>query len=293
MHPQKLWFDSCTNYARLWVLSLPRLSQSNYSLRRAVLSAKHFSSIGPLVEWHQQSYLQPAKSKRRTMLVLFLVLWIAVCDLCLPLTNVAILYIAPLVLMSLFRADSRAIWRLGLTTAVLTYAVYFLKNTINPYYDTLVYFDYRLVNRSLVVLVLLSLAGVLQIWLRTREDEQDAELPDHFRQQDREIGSTIALLLCVPMVIAIAIADFFAPANFNLAILYPLPLFICCWTRSRSLLWSVFVVLAVCAVFCFVWGGQPLPHHIGASLVRNRILAIISLTAVASVLDYWLTRESC
>ncbi|MEI6541542.1 MAG: hypothetical protein WCO86_18750 [Planctomycetota bacterium] len=225
------------------------------------------------------------------MLVLFLVLWIAVCDLCLPLTNVAILYIAPLVLMSLFRADSRTIWRLGLTTAVLTYAVYFLKNTVNPYYETLIYFDYRLVNRSLVVLVLLSLAGVLQLWLRTREDEQDTELPDQFRQQDREIGSTIALLLCVPIVVAIGMTDYFAPANFNLAILYPVPLFICCWTRSRKLLWSVFVVLAVCAVSCFVWGGQPAAHHDAASLVRNRILAVISLTVLASVLDYWLARE--
>ena len=58
-----------------------------------------FSAIEPFNEWHDFSYLEPAKCDRAKWLVSLLVLWIALLDLCLR-SNFSILYVAPVILLA-------------------------------------------------------------------------------------------------------------------------------------------------------------------------------------------------
>ena len=88
-------------------------------------------------------------------------------------------------------------------------------------------------------------------------EQSDRELPDHFRWQEQEVNATLAMLICALLVALIAVVDYFSPANFNLAILYPIPLFIAAWTGSRRLLWSMLATLLLLTLVAHLWVRQP------------------------------------
>ena len=156
------------------------------------------------------------------------------------------LYVAPLILMAR-SGDARTLWRATGILVALTYGVFFLKNVVNPPPVEWSHFDVRLLNRTFVVMVVMGLTMMLQSWIRWRHEQSDAELPESVRYQDQEIGATLAVLLSAPIVLLIGAIDFVAPATYNMAILYSIPLFFCAWTRSRRLLWSMFGVLLASA----------------------------------------------
>jgi hypothetical protein len=248
-----------------------------------------FSDRGPSNEWYDFSYLQPARSNRNAAISLFLMLWIAILDLCTPRTNFSILYIAPLI----FFAQSgwmRSGWRVTGLLVALTYGIYFLKNAIQPSGSDLP-FHFRIVNRTLVAVMLVVMGQVLRLWIRRREEQYDAELPESIRRQDEEINATLAILCCAALIVLIALSDFFTPANFNWPILYSIPLFICGWTRSRPLLWTMLILLLVLAAAAFIWGAPPMSPRPGSYLVLNRMLAGVGMAVVTLILHYWLGRE--
>ncbi len=231
-------------------------------------------------------------SRRRSLLLLVLVFWIAVLDLCMPRTNFSILYIAPLVLLAK-RGDLRHAWRFAALLVALTFGIYFLKNTLAPADDHPRYFDYRLINRTMVAVMIVVMTRMLEVWRQWRAEQADAELPEELRYQDREISATFALLACIPLAAIIAAVDFFVPANFNLAILYTIPLFVCGWTGSRKLLWTMLAVLLLLTVACYLWGGgAPSDPMIVASLVRNRVLAAAGMVIVTLILHHWMDENS-
>ena len=106
----------------------------------------------------------------------------------------------------------------------------------------------------------------------------------------QEFSTSFALLCCIPLVLLIATIDFGSPMPVNLAILYPIPLFICGWTRNRALVWFMFGLLAVLGFLGFIFPHGFVPED--SSLVRNRLLARGHLNVVALSLDYWLRRDS-
>src|SRR5262249_19360877 len=128
----------------------------------------HFVPQREAPQWYEVSYLD-AEPRRRSMLVLFLILWIALVDLCLPRTNIAILYVAPLILLA-HGGHARQLGRVAGACVLLNYGIYFLKNAVNPSAGIAACFDYRLVNRTLVALMLPTMALVLQFWVRTRDE---------------------------------------------------------------------------------------------------------------------------
>ena len=217
-------------------------------------------------------------------MALFLILWIGAVDLCWQRTNVAILYLAPLVLLAV-NGDVRRLWRVAMLTIGLTYGLYFLKNYFNPVDTVPTYFDYRLVNRTLVSLTIVCLTGVLQHWIQSRDEDSDEESPEVYRYQTQEFSTTFALICCIPLVLLIVALDFRSPLSFNLAILYPVPLFICGWTRNRVLVWSMFGLLALLGIVGFVLPHGYIPDD--PSLFRNRLLALGALNVVALSVDYW------
>jgi hypothetical protein len=248
-----------------------------------------FSDTGPSHEWHDFSYLQPARSNRNLAISLFLMLWIAILDLCTPRTNFSILYVVPLILFAQC-GRMRSGWRVTGLLVTLTYGIYFLKNVISPS-DSELPLAYRMVNRTFVAIAIVVMGQVLRLWIRWREEQGDAELPESFRRQDEEINATFAMLCCAPLIVLIALGDFLTPANFNWPILYTIPLFICGWTRSRPLLWTMLVVLLVLAAAAFIWGAPPMSPRPGFSLLRNRMLAGIGMAVVTLILHFWLGRD--
>lgn len=231
-----------------------------------------------------------ARLRRRELLVLLLIGVIAALDFLLQRTNFAILYVAPLFLL-VRRGDLRYPWQIAALLIGLTYGVFLLKNLILPLGDTPRFFDYRLVNRSLVVLMILAMTRLIEIWCRWRADQLDAEIPEALRYQDQEISATFAVLTCIPLAVAIALVDYLAPANINLAILYLIPLFVCGWTGSQRLLWSVLVALLVLTAIGSFWGGPSVAQEQSTVLVRNRLLAAAGMTCVASLLHLWMNER--
>ena len=163
-----------------------------------------------------------------------------------------------------------------------------LKNVFNPAEGEAALFNYRLMNRTFVAAMILAIARVLQLWIRWRDEQSDPELPASFRYEERQIGATFALLAAGLLVALIAAVDFLSPANFNLAILYVLPLFICGWTQSRRFLWSTLAVLLVLTILAFLFRAQATVNEPGLSLQRNRLLAAASMCIVATILHFWM-----
>jgi hypothetical protein len=244
------------------------------------------TSGGPLPEWHDFVYETNVQFRDRRLPLLLAVLWIAVIDVCWQRTNLAVLYLAPIFLLS-ESPSPRALWRLALLLIALTYGGFFLKNLIGPARTEDVFIGYRLINRTLVAATIVALVPLIGLWQRTRRTDGDEELPESFRREDDEISATFAALVCVPLVAVIAVIDLFAPANYNLAILYPVPILICAWSRSRSMMWTMLFALQLLSVAAFYWGPS---HTLGdeMSLARNRILTGIVLLVVTAILDYWI-----
>jgi len=263
------------------------MTSSSYPLK----SIRSRFSIGASDFISPRQEVSHARSSWRSTLAVWLIVIIAGFDLAIVRTNFAILYVVPMVLMA--RVGARRSLRLTTWMMIgLTYGIYVLKNAVNPHESIDDLLDYRFINRSFVVLTLLVMNGLLQIWMGWQEEQADPELPGYFRDQDREIHSTLALVWFVALLIPIAVIDYFMPAEINHAIWYPVPLFICAWTGSRRLLWSMFVVMCALTVINFMWGGPPTSTEFVDSLPRNRVLVILMLSGVTAILHIWVGREN-
>jgi hypothetical protein len=231
-----------------------------------------------------------ARPSRPTAISLLIVAWIAIVDLCWPRTNLAILYVVPLLLIASW-GDLKSLRRTVSLIVVLTFAVYFLKNTLMSGISIDSYFDYRLANRTMVGIMIVAMGQVLRKWIVWLREQPDLELPAAFRDQDQEISETLAILCCAPLIAVIAAIDFLAPANYNLAILYPIPLFICGWTRKGRLAWAMLGVLLILTVATYEWGTPPTGDGSASHFVRNRVLAALGMICVTTILTTWMRKQ--
>src|SRR5205823_722525 len=123
------------------------------------MTSRVFGFSKPREEWHQVRYLDSVRSNRQLMLAWAMVLWIAVLDFSIPRTNFSVLYVVPMILLA-GSVERQRVWKIAGGLALLTYVLFFLKNFLNPSEQGSSYFDYRLFNRSMVVLMLLSMTKV-------------------------------------------------------------------------------------------------------------------------------------
>jgi hypothetical protein len=246
-----------------------------------------FLSNRPTVEFFGLEYSGPARSSRGIAAFFLMSAWIAIVDVCWPRTNLSILYVIPL-LVTAWTGDLQPLRRSVGLPMLLTYvgfvSKYLLYATSDDYF-----FNYALFNRTLTVVMLSALGCILVKWIDWRREQLlDSETPEYLRRQDREVSATLAMLCCAPLVTLIAAIDFLVPANYNLAILYPIPLYICGWTSNRRLLWSMLAVLLVLTAVAFEFGPTATDVVDERSMVRNRVLAAIGMVGVSVVLSLWM-----
>lgn len=258
---------------------------------RARASMAWFSSSGPS-EWHDVDYLRPAARHWGIAPTLLLTFAIAVADISWPRTTLPVLYIVPLLLLAQL-GEMRYLGRIVGLLLALTFSAYLIKKMIDPVGSTQSHFHYSLLNRTIVATMLIAVSYELRIWVRWREDQSSRELPEDLRQQDRDISTTLAVVLGAPLIVLIVLVDVFSPANYNLAILYLVPLLLCVWTRSRPLLWTTLAVLVVLAVIAQNAGPPATDTETVAVAAhfRNRLLAVCTMVCVTAILHFWIGKK--
>ena len=85
--------------------------------------------------------------------------------------------------------------------------------------------------------------------------------------------------------------DFVSPATYNLAILYPIPLFVCVWTQSHRVLWGMLITLLALSAIAHLFGG-PRVDVSDTLLLRGRLLAAIGLVILTTLLSLWIVPRS-
>jgi hypothetical protein len=178
----------------------------------------------------------------------------------------------------------RALHWLTPLVLVLAFVTYFLKYWLAPPDPGPQFLSYRLVNRAMVAGMLWLLSRVLGMWLEAENFRHDPLWSDEFDRAHTQISALLGMLIAMPMVVVIALVDALTPGNFNLSVLYTVPLVTCAWVRSERLMWALFALLQFLAIGGLYWGPPPiLPHSLS-----NRILNGVMMLVVAGVLHYWI-----
>ena len=134
--------------------------------------------------------------------------------------------------------------------------------------------------------MIVMMSGLLETWIRWREDQSDAELPEAFRFQENEVNVTFSVLSSALFVGLIAIVDFLIPANYIVAILYAVPLFICSRTGKQWLIWPLLVIVLFLTAGALLWG--PAPSISFETVARNRALTGLAMVTMTGILAIWI-----
>lgn len=222
---------------------------------------------------------------------LVLAIWIFAIDVSWDRTNVSVLYVVPLLLLA-ERGELRHVRVLVLLMVLLTFSAYLIKKTLSPEGAITPYLHFSLFNRSLSALMLIAVGWAIHVWSE-RRNYYAPELPEDFRSNEWRVSALQAYCLCLPLIVLLAALDLFAPANYNLAILYLVPLFVCVWSGSRKLLWIVLATLVALAVIAYFVGPGPTDARPIAvvSTLRNRVVTVSVMLAVGTLLSTWIPRE--
>jgi len=223
---------------------------------------------------------------------LVLALVIALVDVLIPDITISLLYAIPIILVA--ATDRRAIIRVSILSLVLAVVGYFIKYVIWPPPTGHQFLNFRLINRGLVCCSLVALGAVLyrmcaswQAESQVSEEEYDP-VNENLKAFDEDFSATTAALVAAPLIILISVIDLFTPANFNLPILYCVPLLIVGWAASRPAMWMVYLALLVLTIIGYAMGSGGTEPSLNQAFLINRFLAIAALTAVAVALHAWL-----
>jgi hypothetical protein len=157
--------------------------------------------------------------------------------------------------------------------------------------------NYRMFNRTLAAVTILVVAGMVHFWIRLRSEGAAAHGAAASADPEQEMVGQIlqsfevfgAALICGLIMLCIGLTDLLSPGEFNLPILYAVPLMLCGAVRSRSLLWSILPFLLVLTLVGFVVGPKTEAHEtIFQSLVTNRFLAASVQVAMALLAHVWI-----
>jgi hypothetical protein len=228
-----------------------------------------------------------------------IVVGIVTCDVFTFDTNYAILYLLPLVSISRLQKPT-IVWQCAFAFTVLAFAGYFVGVRSGDFENWQDLVNFRLINRMMVAATLLSSAAFLHIQITLRElidhrsrlvhasDEQEHAFDQIIASFDR----FAATILCVVLVVLVTLTDLLTPPQFNIPILYSLPLVASARIRQRWVMWSIVLLLLVLAAVGLYLGPKPLPSHIKDAMIINRVLASLVLIGVAIILHGWIGRAS-
>jgi hypothetical protein len=215
-------------------------------------------------------------------------------DVALPGVNLSILYFVPL-LLTAAAGQRKLLIHLAILLSVLTYLGY-----LYGFRDVLLsepeqIFTFRLLNRTLVVLALwvmtLTLYLGMGIGAKIGNLAANQRRSTVFAEAADALEHLIAGIVCLTLVVTVLAADLLSPGEYNLPVLYALPLILSIWMNSRRLLWGLVPVLLLFSAIGFAWGRQPhVDHEWLPKLLMNRSLAMAVLVALATILHF-LIRE--
>ncbi len=220
------------------------------------------------------------RARASTLLVAAIVLVIAAIDSVTSNLNLAPLYAVPLVLFAR-HATRRQLIAFSLLLIALTYIGYF---SVGPRVAPRIGFLYvdDILNRTVCAMTMLFLAVYSNWWAGPRHggsaalDAGDA-MPSAL--QDLTAWPISALLL-----LALAIFDFTSPQNYNLAILYMIPLLISAAARARAVLWAEVALIVVLAWVDYRWGTGPTAGARSSIWAAcDRMIAVAGILALAAL----------
>ena len=199
----------------------------------------------------------------------------------------AVLYVIPLTLLAC-SGQLRAMRWLTPVVIALAFITYFAKFWITPPPSGPQFLSFRIVNRVMVAGMLWLMSKVLGMWLEADEYRPDPLLPDEFDRAQGQIIAMLGMLIAMPTVVVIAMADLMTPGHFNVAVLYVIPLVTCAWARSPRLLWTLCALLEVLAIGGLFWGLPPSSDEPFQRFLYSRIFNATVMVIVAGLLHYWM-----
>lgn len=250
---------------------------------------------------HASPWAKPMRPAQMAIFCALIMAAVSVVDLLTANINLAILYAIP-VIIAAQSGRRRFVAFIAVLAVVLTYAGYFIGPRAEPgttFADLLA--NYRLLNRSLcaVALLVVMVMALFYIGVHARLGGLRAELCD--RDADPAVHAEVLQFLeCLTalgasalLVVWVAASDFVAPREFNLSILYIVPLASMTWVRNRRLLWTMFAILLICT-----FAGYLLSFPLRAEdrvfapvLLRNRFLAALALFGCTTLLHFAMARR--
>jgi hypothetical protein len=212
---------------------------------------------------------------------------IALAAVFIPNFGFSILYAIPLTLLGCSGQGRAMRWMTPVVIA-LAFLTYFLKFWLDPPATGPQFLNFRIINRVMVAGMLWLLSKVLGMWLEVDNYRQDPLWSPEFDRAQGQISTMLGMLIAMPTVVLITLVDALTPGNFNLAVLYMVPLVTCAWVRSVRLLWTLCVLLVLLAVGGLYWGPPPSAEETFQRYLQNRIFNGGVMIIVAGLLHYWI-----
>ena len=96
-------------------------------------------------------------------------------------------------------------------------------------------------------------------------------------------------MICGILLVCIIVFDLKTPGQFNLPILYGVPLVSMAWLRSRKALWGLVPILLLCNYIGWHFGEAPTPDPIRKTswIIANRFIAAFAVVFTAFLLDLY------
>jgi hypothetical protein len=237
--------------------------------------------------------------RRKFGILMGLIACISIADLLTGNVNLSILY--PLaVLLSTRIGRRKLLWAVAFACVFLAYAGYMLGPPFDPlaagWHQRLG--NYRMLNRTLAAASILATGLIMHLWMALRvrlssvqPDPKDANYPV-MDEVLRAFEQLCAAIICLLLAASVMVADICTPAQFNLPILYVIPIASCAWLRSRMVLWVMLPIVLIATWVGFALSDtETLRAVLSAPLARNRILASCAAIGAALVVDAWLRHD--
>jgi hypothetical protein len=223
---------------------------------------------------------------------------VAAIDLLTYHVNLPIVYIVPLLLVEPL-ARRKLLWQTAAAFVILTFAGYFFGNLPPSARGLPDFASARLVNRIMSAMTILTAAAMLSLHLSVRErraQQRRREWPHdpdgtNFQRAILSLDRILAPLLAGILTVALFFCDIVAAPDYNVALLYGLPLVILARTRSGPIIWTGLPLL-MAAALGGLWLGAPLddPAHL-PNLLLNRALTCAAMLGATLTLHAQLRRS--
>lgn len=222
-------------------------------------------------------------------IALAMVLCIPPLDIYFTNTQISILYVVPLTLLA-FGGRLRPLRWLTLVAMFLTVATYFIKYWWTPPDVGNPYWSFRILNRGMVLVMLWLLSRVMGLWVESQHNREDPMWADELDLALHNVSALIGMLIAMPVAVAVAVINVLTPGNFNLSVLYIVPLVTSAWVGSKQLLWAMFVLMEVFTFGCLYCG--PAPNEDFRISLTNRAITGVAMLLVTALLHYRISIKS-